>query len=174
MAILNVNSPILLCEGYAYDWTDVPESLHKYKVFSPMIVAKLPWQARRILDRMEEYLEQDYKNTLLDFKVRTLNAGECGCPLEGWHIDVTRNPNHNSKPDRHIIYSTIVGTEFMTDRIETDAQDFANVDIPHDVKIWRSPADSIVMYDRFNLHRGPIVEKPCKRVLIRLTQTDII
>jgi hypothetical protein len=146
----------------------------KYKKLTEKVYSNLPWQAQAIVGEMLKSASFSFKSTLLDFKVRQLDEGDCGCPLEGWHIDVTRNPNHPSKSDRHLIYSTIVGTEFLLDKIETDAIDFAEVGLEGKSNIWQAPANSIVAYDRLNLHRGPIVREPCKRVLIRLTQTDII
>lgn len=174
MAILNINQPVVLCEGYSFNWSDVPVQMLKYKPLSVTLWDSLPQQAQEVVSVMWNNLEEGYKNTLLDFKVRELNVGDCGCPLEGWHIDVTRNPNHEGKPDRHMIYSTVVGTEFMTTPITTDSDDFAQVHIPDNAGVWQAPADSIVIYDRLNMHRGPVVQQPCRRVLIRLTQTDII
>lgn len=173
MVVMNVNPPKLLAEGFTFDWGDVLECTHKYKKFNHATVAKFPWQARRILDKMEEYLEVGYKSTLVDFKVRDLHAGDCGCMLDGWHIDVVRNPAHVSRSDKHIIYTTIVGTEFMLDKVECSANDFADIVLPDSPSVWQAPPNAIVQFDRFNLHRGPVVQHPCTRVLIRLTQTDV-
>lgn len=170
---MNENSPVVLEQGLSYDWSNVPVQTLKYKKLNMRVLWDLPEHAFSVVNKMLTYAKPEYTNTLVDFKVKELRAGDCGCALEDWHIDVVRNPNHKSKPDNHLIYTTIVGTEFMLDKLTQNVEDFSNLILPDEPNVWKAPVDSIVQFDRFNLHRGPVVEYPCKRVLIRLTQTDV-
>lgn len=170
---MNKNRPVVLVQGLSYDWSDVSTQMTKYKQLTSGTRSRLPSQTQDVISNMLPHLKDGYKSLLFDFKVRELQEGDCGCALEDWHIDVVRNPKHNSKPDNHLIYSTVVGTEFMLDKLQQNVDDFAKLVLPKKPNVWQAPVDSIVQFDRFNLHRGPIVEYPCKRVLIRLTQTDV-
>lgn len=172
MAILNFIEPRLIEENIILNWDDVPPQHLKYKPLNPENYHSLDNQAQIVLDKMMPFLEDGYKSTLFDYKVFSLSSGECGCKLDGWHIDVTRNPNHPSRIDHHLIYSTVAGTEFMTTEIPTLENDFSKV-VMHG-RYFQAKPNSIYQYNRMNVHRGPKVEEDCKRVLIRVTQTDII
>lgn len=173
MATLNSTPPQLMKVMPSLDWSGIAVQVHKYKPLDIENVMALDSNAKQVLFEMMSYLDSGYKSTLFDYKVADLRSGDCGCKLPAWHIDVTRNPNHASRPDRHIIFSTEIGTEFLLTPIQTEATDFADVQIV-DEKLVQAPADAIVTYNRFNMHRGPKMLRDCKRVLIRITQTDII
>lgn len=171
MAILNFIEPRLIEENIILDWDDIPLQHLKYKPLNPENYHKLDKNAQFILDKMMPFCQDGYKSTVFDYKVFSLRANDCGCKLEGWHIDVTRNPNHSSRLDNHLIYTTVSGTEFMLTEIPTLEDDFAKVDMQG--KYFQAKPNSIYQYNRLNVHRGPIMQEDCKRVLIRLTQTDV-
>ena len=118
---------------------------------------------------------------LVDYKVRDLKVGECGCMLEGWHLDVVPNPHHDSKPDIHLIYSTEFGTDFLTKELPVSEglehfkdvlSDYSDSELEDFCE--QSKPNSVSMYNRFQLHRGPVVTKDCRRMLLRLTATEVI
>lgn len=172
--VMDDKCPIVLQQGLSFDWSDVAVQTIKYKKFTDKLFDSLPQQAQHVVWSMMGFAPRGFNNTLLDFKVKELDTGDCGCFLEDWHMDVTRNPKHPSRPDYHLIYTTVVGTEFMLDRLHQDVEDFSNLILSDEPEVWQAPANSIVLFTRYNLHRGPVVQYPCKRVLIRMTYTDII
>jgi len=171
--VLNSTRPIILEKNIVQDFSSEKPRLHKYVPLRGIDKLFLSIPMMNVIGAMERYLKPGYASNYIDVKVKELDVGDCGCQLEYWHIDVTRNPMHNSKPDNHIIFSTVVGTEFMLNEIPCDVEDFSDIMIPSQPEIMKAPANAIVQYNRFNMHRGPVVDKPCKRVLIRLTQTDV-
>ena len=174
MVILNQQPPILRKKLKQLDWSDVPVQVHKYQLLDIENVLQLDDCAKTVLFEMIPYLNEGFKSTLFDYKVVELKKGQCGCKLSGWHIDVTRNPNHNNRPEQHLIYTTEVGTEFLLTEIETDVDDFWKEDLDFSPQVvWKAPANAIVEYNRLNMHRGPRMVRDCKRVLIRITQTDL-
>ena len=177
MTILNIKRPHVVYEhhfsDYLIDGLNEDGIQHnKYIPIESKKLFKFGHSARLIIGIMENYLLDGFKSTLVDYRVVDLKAGDCGCKLDNWHIDVVRNPNHKSRPDRHLIFSTIIGTEFIDEPLECNTDDFSDINT-NDVAIWSAPVNSIVIYNRFHLHRGPIVKEDCRRVLIRITQTDV-
>lgn len=175
--VLNKIKPQVLQELHNIDWSDVPVQMHKYKKFTTCHGLDLPNQALNVLDEMFKYLTLQYKNIYFDFKVYDLKTGDCGCALPEWHIDVTPNPNHPTKECRHLIYTTEIGTEFLTGyKVRTSVTDFRLLlgDIEkRGGNTLQVPPDVISLYYRSNVHRAPIMTRDCKRVLIRLTETDV-
>lgn len=181
--VLNKIKPQVLQELHNIDWSDVPVQMHKYKKFKEQNWLDMPHQAAYVLDEMFKYLTLQYKSIYFDFKVYDLKAGDCGCALPEWHIDVTPNPNHPTKECRHLIYTTEIGTEFLLNEIGVDERvtDFRlsyektlqQVNELGFENTLQVPPDVISLYYRSNVHRAPIMTKDCKRVMIRLTETDV-
>lgn len=178
--VLNRVQPQILQSLEGIDWSDVPVQMHKYKKFKEQNWLDMPHQAAHVLDEMFKYLTLQYKSIYFDFKVYDLKEGDCGCALPEWHIDVTPNPNHPTKECRHLIYTTEIGTEFLTGYMaRTDVTDFRDLltDITeyeeYGIKTLQVPSDVISLYYRSNVHRAPIMTRDCKRVMIRLTETDV-
>lgn len=144
----------------------------------------LPTPVKPLCLKMEEILHKEKLSSnkyklLIDYKVRELKSGSCGCMLEGWHLDVVENPNHKSNPDLHAIYSTEVGTNFVIFPMEVYPSDrhFKHVLERYEntnVSFVRSKQNNIHMYNRFQLHSGPKIEKDCRRMVLRLTLTEVI
>lgn len=136
------------------DWEDVEDCLYKYIPLQDCAFV-FPEKALIVIDEMVKYTKKDYKYTVIDFKVRTLKAGEYGCPLPDWHYDCVKEYNHPSRHEHHIIYVNEQGTLF----------DKENPFQIGDGEIWEYGRD---------LHASPKLTKDVKRVLIRLTENDLI
>tara|TARA_Y100000114_G_C11764120_1_gene332338 strand:+ start:31577 stop:32152 length:576 start_codon:yes stop_codon:yes gene_type:complete len=132
----------------------------------------------KMLDMMS-LIDDKGMRWLVDYKVRDLKVGDCGCILEGWHLDVVSNPNHKSNPDHHLIYSTEFGTDFVAQPIEYTATTnhfnscLSDLDAESLPYVTAKPSH-ISAYNRFQLHRGPIVTRDCRRMLLRLTATEVV
>ena len=167
-----------LWEGFV-DTSLLPLQELKY---CPLIKAYtlIPEQVLTLLDKMVD-LSTEYEwcgyRLLVDYKVRDLKAGDCGCPLDFWHLDVTENPNHPTKPDIHYLYSTHFGTEFITTPmgvVEDDTSFKQVLGRNKDFDYLTVKSNTINKYTRANLHRGPRVTEDCRRMLLRLTLTEVI
>ena len=173
--ILNRIQPQTLQSLVGMDWSGAPVQMHKYKKFKEQNWLDMPQQAAHVLDEMFKYLTLQYKSIYFDFKVYDLKEGDCGCALPEWHIDVTPDPNHSTKECRHLIYTTEIGTEFLLDEIVVDrhVRDFRELLPIKGNNTLQVPPNTISLYHRSNVHRAPIMVKDCKRVMIRLTETDV-
>lgn len=167
-----------LWEGFV-DTSLLPLQELKY---CPLIKActLIPEHVLTILDEMVDFsMEQEWTGMrlLVDYKVRDLKAGDCGCPLDFWHLDVTENPNHPTKPDIHYLYSTHFGTEFITTPMDVFEEDISFkqvLDRHKGFEYLTAKPNTINRYTRANLHRGPRVTEDCRRMLLRLTLTEVI
>lgn len=142
--------------------------------------SQIPKSVANILDEMVE-MSFDYSwktmKPFVDYKVRDLKKGDCGCALDFWHLDVTSNPNHPTNPDIHYLYATDFGTEFITTPMDVFKDDVHFTDVLErnkDFEYVVAKPNTISNYTRFNLHRGPTVTKDCRRMLLRLTLTEVI
>ncbi|MNF90554.1 hypothetical protein D3C84_731210 [compost metagenome] len=182
MLFLNRDSSCL----NVFEWKDesfgsLPLQEFKYKRWD-WAYENVPDQVKPLLERMFDLmpLDEDMR-WLVDFKVRDLKAGDCGCKIEGWHLDVVSNPNHKSKPDFHLLYTTEFGTEFLTTHMIVDpsdthfnhAIDCFNLGAVERYKTSAKP-NHVSAYNRFQLHRAPIVPQDCRRMLLRVTATEVI
>jgi hypothetical protein len=122
----------------------------------------------------------NHKRILIDVKVQDLVPEKTSC-IPGWHLDGPENPLHDSKPEIHHLYIHEEGgeTEFISDEIELKIDNGMSqkeiVDmIPKNASITKSVAGCFTTFTRFDFHRGINVEKPMRRLLVRLTETDVI
>lgn len=122
----------------------------------------------------------EYKYNLVDVKVKKLNRGEFPC-LPGYHLDCTMNPDHKTKPEIHHIY--IFGcnckTKFVVSPIIIPFQDdkLVNVDaaiLKQNPNIIELDEETLYRYNRFNLHAPSVAQSNGFRLLIRVTETDLI
>lgn len=181
---LNLNSLYL----NIFEWEDeafasLPVKEFKYKRWDWAYEKGIDKTVQPLLEKMFDNIPVCYKdmNWLVDYKVRDLVAGDCGCALEGWHTDVVSNPNHPTKPDYHLIYSTVQGTDFLTkpliyykedNHFKHVLEDYDLVDL--ESHSYSAKANAVHGYNRFQLHRGPKIMKDCRRMLLRLTATEVI
>ena len=161
------------------DLSSLPLREFKYKHWDWAYEQGVHESVRPILDKMFELASCEGRSYrwLVDYKVRDLEKGDCGCPLDFWHLDVVENPWHESKPDIHYLFSTEVGTEFITTPMEVTEADTSFkgvVERSSGFSVVQAAPNTISKYGRFNLHRGPRVAKDCRRMLLRLTLTEVI
>lgn len=139
-------------------------------------VSAFPQPAVELLQQMYQWVEGKHKSVRVDLKVYDLKAGDFTC-IPGWHIDTVTNPRHVSRPENHLIYTNVYGTDFVSTPIafSEEKTHFSQViaEIPEDNYLTATP-NSIYQYGRFHLHRGAQVATDCRRVLVRITETDII
>ncbi|MNL01291.1 hypothetical protein D3C87_1217560 [compost metagenome] len=125
---------------------------------------------------MSQWVEGKHNAIKVDLKVYDLKAGDFTC-IPGWHIDTVTDPRHDSRPENHLIYTNVYGTDFVTTPIafSEEKTHFSQViaEIPEDNYLTAAP-NSIYQYGRFHLHRGAQVAADCRRVLVRITETDVI
>jgi len=125
-------------------------------------------------------LQHKHKRVLIDVKVQRLTPSVTSC-LPGWHLDGPGNPLHLSKSELHHLYIHDEGgeTEFIDEEFELDVRpDMSQKEIvdliPNTVKITTTKAKNFVTFTRFDFHRGINVKTPLTRLLVRLTETDLI
>lgn len=139
---------------------------------------QLPPPAKVVLDKMLEFVEHTPNMKLfVDYKVRDLKKGDCGCALDFWHLDVVENPRHPTPPDKHWLFTTEYGTDVMTTPITIYKHEttFREVVTRAQGYEWvTTTPNTITSYGRFNLHKAPRMGRDCQRVMIRLTQTEVI
>lgn len=140
----------------------------------------VPTPVKQLLQRMfamMSTLGSEDREWYVDYKVRDLKVGDCGCAIPGWHTDVVSNPWHKSKPDVHLLFTTEVGTDIAIEQLEVFESDkhFNDVLKRHkNIEFVTAKPNTVSMYGRWNLHRAPIVQKDCRRMLLRLTATKVI
>lgn len=170
---------INLAEFHNDEFDNLPLAHIKYMHWDKAY-EELPDIVKPILGKMFDLMPEDKKmQWVVDYKVKDLKVGDCGVPLEGWHLDCVTNPHHQTKPETHLLFSTHFGTEFVKNPWCVGENDihFKNVvDFYQDLdKSFISvKPNTITQYGRFNLHRAPIVTKDCRRMTLRLTQTEVI
>lgn len=157
-----------------FDTADLPLAFIKYQKLE-RVIDSLPVSIKDIVSCMLPLFSQHHGRykILLDYKVRSLRKGETGCPLGNWHTDYIENPNAIHSSEEHLIFSTHIGTEFITTPMEVTPTDthFSEV-------LARNPKydfvaaqpNTVTRYSRLNLHRGPVMLKDCRRAVIRLSK----
>lgn len=130
---------------------------------------------RSILDKIP--IQNNHKSVLVDIKVHTLEIGERPT-LPNWHIDCVTNP-FDPRPEEvhHIFVAGKCLTEFLEEDIEIDISPIDRIanfnKYCEGQKITTIPNRKIVTYGRFP-HRGAICNIPETRLLIRVTESDIL
>lgn len=125
-------------------------------------------------------IEGNHKNVLIDIKVHDIEKENFPC-LPGWHTDCTLNPWHYTLPEVHHIY--MFGAECRTRFLDEDFEMSFESMNPKYIKdkmnsvihkSWAVQEGYIYRYDRFSLHAPSLAEKTGKRLLIRITESDLI
>lgn len=157
--VLKVDNP-----GY------VPEQFLKYVPLNRGM-NDLPSSVVPIVNSMVNLVrEVDNRDICIDYKVRNLSQGDFGSGLSAWHLDCTNDIHSEFKPETHAIYASCFGTHFANKPI--DRFKYTNLgELISNESIDSVVADEgyIHMYDSHTLHRCPIVNKECQRILIRIT-----
>jgi hypothetical protein len=131
-------------------------------------------------------IEGNHKNILVDIKVHDLGKGEFAC-VPGWHLDGSNNPNNlEKKPELHHLFvaSRFALTEFLDTPLDipidpswTFAERSQKIGIllnEMELPVFTIPNCLYVTYDDSFFHRGKQATGDELRLLVRVTETDII
>lgn len=136
----------------------INDGLHLLRFISDMFDEQIQSIILVMLDNSRTLFNQ-YELCYLDVKVRNLKEGDSGDHLNQIHTDYVKDINHPNKPETHLLYTSTGHTKF-----------FDLVDGEYKL-IGETEPNSIYKYGR-EFHQSPIVEKPCKRLMIRLSFVD--
>lgn len=121
----------------------------------------------RMLDEMKLF---DSRDCVIDYKVRTLKAGDPGSTMPGYHIDCCNDIHDDFYPETHLIYSTIQGTSFAINPIDvTNYKSVQEVLKNENIEEVIGSTESVHRFTSKVLHSCPIIEQDCQRILIRVT-----
>lgn len=120
-----------------------------------------------------------HRHVLVDVKVQNLRPELCSC-IPGWHLDGPGLPNHPSRPEIHHLF--VYGgapTEFVCESLLLPCRDWMTPkNFASQVPAWVSARPIVVgtinTFTRFDFHRGVHADRPLTRLLIRVTETDVI
>ncbi len=161
---------------------DFPSTQFKYAAFD-FAYARTTDYVRTVLDAAP--IQKNHKYIVVDIKVTEIKKGKPPC-LPGWHCDTIINPFDETKPENHHLF--VSGNASRTEFIKGPLQLNVPEDLKHQVllKNFRDQIDEIqpsttqipscriASYGRFDFHRGSIGLYDEKRLLIRITETDVI
>ena len=121
-----------------------------------------------------------HKHSLVDIKIAQMTAGQWPC-VPGWHTDCTLNVNHHTKPDVHRIIVSGAGcrTRFIDEPISIEAREDPYDYIQEQIdKLMPKTIDleenTVYRYERDGLHTCMPAMKDGPRILIRVTETDLV
>lgn len=138
---------------------------------------------RAVLDAVR--LEGRHRRVVVDVKVSRIVPGRHPC-IPGWHCDGVLDPDHPSRPEVHHLFVTGTAclTEFVAAPVELDIgparspqaflaalnRQLEALDPP----VRSAPSCTVVTYGRFDLHRGAVGKGHETRLLVRVTETDLL
>lgn len=173
---LNENLGTNLLSFPNFDGSKLPLAFIKYQRIE-RVINDIPNSIQDIVVDMLNLFEptkaEKKVKILIDYKVRDLKRGDTGCPIPGWHTDYTENPNNDQSLEEHLIFTTHIGTEFITTPMEVTPFDdhYSEVLARNPIYDFVGVApNTVTRYNRLNLHRCPIMVEDCRRVVIRLTK----
>ncbi len=139
---------------------------------------------RTIIDNAP--IENRHKRVLVDIKVHSITKGQYAC-TPGWHLDGSINPKGlEKKPEIHHIFvaSKHALTEFVDTPVDLEvnptwnfAQISKNVGAALNelvLPVFMIPSCHFITYDDTFFHRGAQATGDELRLLVRVTETDII
>jgi hypothetical protein len=137
---------------------------------------------QQVLLQMYPLLQHKHKYVSVFVKPMHTTIGKPTC-IEGWHFDTVENPLSfpDVTPEVHHIwvgYSNDT-TQFITTKVALTLDgteklaDIRGMVEEQPYEVVSIPANTIVTYNRFNLHRGPICSAASYRLLVRVSETDI-
>lgn len=139
--------------------------------------------AREMIDHVP--LSGGYRYVLLDLKVHDLLPGQYPC-LPGWHCDGFVDPRQEGREERHHLFVTGQGalTEFLDREVELELplkvrgkallQLFRKQLNRKDWEPAPIPSCQWVRFGRRDFHRGPKAKKAERRLLMRITESDVL
>lgn len=138
---------------------------------------------RAVLDAVR--LRGEHRWVVVDVKVTEVVPGRHPC-LPGWHCDTVLDPHHDSRPEVHhlLVSGAACLTEFVAAPVEltigpaaSPAAFLADVNRQLDAlapPVRAVPSCRVVEYGRFDLHRGVRGRARESRLLVRVTETDLV
>lgn len=138
---------------------------------------------RRVLDAAP--LLGDRRFVVVEVRVALLRRGETQGQAT-WHLDTVGDPLHDSRPERHHLFVTGTAslTEFLAEPVTLDVPAgggayarMAALDAqlralaPPTV---RAPSLMFIDYGRLHLHRATPALHDERRLLVRVTETDVL
>lgn len=115
-------------------------------------------------------LTNRFKRVLIDVKVQDLTPELCSC-LPGWHLDGSMQEIEV----HHLCVLNGPQTEFIDEPLHLPGDYPNNVKlIPQDVKITKAREGFITTFTSLDFHRGVYTTQPTRRLLVRLTETNVI
>lgn len=148
----------------------IPDLVLKYE--NPNKVLKLADESlipllNQMITKMKEF---DDREIVIDYKVRSLNEGDTGSGIYGYHLDCCNDILDEFEPETHLIYSTVIGTKFILDELDiTGYSTVGEVIRSSEFSEFDSPIETVHKYTSKVLHSCPIVQSDCQRILIRVT-----
>ena len=148
----------------------IPNLVLKYENPDKVLREAHPSLQGLIEHMMEMMCDFDDRSIVIDYKVRTLKAGDTGSGIYGYHLDCTNDIHDTFEPENHLIYSTVVGTSFVMNPINIKNYTSVQNVLENEVLVEHvAEVDTVNRFTSKVLHSCPIIEKDCQRVLIRVT-----
>lgn len=138
---------------------------------------------RAVLDAVP--LAHEHRYVVVDVKVSQLRAGQPPC-IPGWHCDVVLDPRHPSRPEvHHLFVSGQHGlTEFVAEPVELEVgparspqaflRELGEQLAGQPPALTALESCQLTRYGRWHLHRGALAAEAERRLLVRVTETDLI
>lgn len=111
-----------------------------------------------------------FKRVLIDVKVQDLTPDIYSC-IPGWHLDGSMREIEY----HHLVVLNGPQTEFIDEplHLPTEYPHCVRL-IPQDVKVTTAREGFITSFTSKDFHRGVRAEQPTRRLLVRLTETNVI
>lgn len=148
----------------------IPDLVLKYEKPSKVIKHAHESLVPLIEQMIEKIKEYDDRSIVIDYKVRTLKEGDTGSGIFGYHLDCTNDVQDDFEPETHLIYSTVIGTSFVMNPINT--KDYKSVQqiLQNEVLVESvAPTETVHKFTSKVLHSCPKITHDCQRILIRVT-----
>ena len=161
---------------------DFPELQFKYADFGHVYKNTTDY-VRQVLDSCQ--LQHNHKWAVVDVKVTQIFPGKAPC-LPGWHCDTLIDPYDVRREEIHHLYVTGGAslTEFISSPVELEVDsELQHQKLLHSFRkqletleygVVKVPSCRVVTYGRFDFHRGSLGLFSEKRLLIRVTETDVV
>lgn len=127
------------------------------------VYPRTSWVVQQIIETAP--ITGRFKRVLIDVKVQDLHPELCSC-IPGWHLDGSMREIEV----HHLYVLNGPQTEFVDEPMFLDRRHL----IPDDVKITTAREGFITTFTSLDFHRGVYATKPTRRLLVRLTETNII
>ena len=147
------------------DW---PENSFKYASLS-YILPRTTDYVRGIIEACP--IEGNHKYTVVDVKVHELQPGIIPA-FSNWHVDCIADPRDPAREEVHHLFVTEgCSTEFLATDTPFDLPEKFSYSIFDGLSGVKIKPYHIYTYGR-HLHRATPAEKACRRLLIRVSETD--